>query len=181
MGAGGFGSLPRGEHGVSVGGVQRDGVAQVLWFRLEEAPEHVLVPCEDLPQVPHGLAAVVLAVCGYAPGFQPQGFGQVEGTVEVILLGDDDELFHAEDVAGAIEAVIGTQARIVQDGILGGDALLLGETVHHGHFIVVAAAVVPGEEDFFGPPGLVELGAAGDAVVQHRAGGAVRAHRTAQD
>src|SRR5699024_2176087 len=95
-----------------------NGLTQKSGKRLENTVEKVLVPRQNLPGFPEELAGVGDVLGGDAVGVQAQRAGIVDGAVEVVPLGDDEDLLGLEHVPGAVHALIGGEARVIEEHVL---------------------------------------------------------------
>ncbi len=130
------------------------------------APEGRNLP-DDVPaDVPVGGA-----VGGVAHGVQAQGPTGMQRARQMIPLGDEDDLWYLEDVAGAIAGVVGAPPRVIQHDGLPGDTALQRVLHHPRRLVVLDDAIVAAEEQQLHPPLFVEFDGGIQAVTEDVAQG----------
>jgi len=74
-----------------------NGFAAVGGLRLKVAEGKILDPRQDLPDLAATLTGVAAVVRRYTVGLQAKGVGDLQGSVQVVFLGDDNDLFDSEN------------------------------------------------------------------------------------
>ena len=137
--------------------VDVDGVAAVGGRWLCETPEEVFDAGEALAGFPKGKRLEGVAGGDGAADFDPEGAGVVKRAEKVVLLGDDDGLLDAEDMRGAPHGLVGGEAGVIEENVLGGHPPFRTITPHDRHFVVAFLPVVAAHQDLRRDAGLVEL------------------------
>ena len=131
-----------------------------------------LYPCNDrrndLPAVIELLISIPAAVGGHSVDRQPQPGAGVQSPRKVVRLRHQERAAYSEDIAGAVEAVVRPEARVIADDILLRHSLPYRFLTHLGGLVVPHPAVVAGHQQLPDLARAVERDARGYAVPKHR-------------
>ncbi len=138
-----------------------------LWLKYR--PYKVLVTGKDLTDIAVGLPRIGARHRNNAVSIKPERAGVIDGAVEVVFLCDDEDLLRLEDISRAVHALIGREARMIHEYILGGHSPLDGEALHHVHLVVALPAVVAAHKQLAARTVFIKLHTPQEPVLEHMA------------
>ena len=126
------------------------------------------------------MTAIGAVVRVHTVGLQPKLAGNIQRTIEVILLRDDQHLFRSEDRLGAVHGLVGGKAGMVHKHICHRHAVFHGITLHGIHFIVIFPSMVAAHKQLRRSAGMIQRNTPLHPILQHMAESAVILHLAAK-
>ena len=117
-----------------------NGFATVSRLGLEQGSEKILIACQNLPDVPGGLAGVLPIISMDAVGFDAQRIGNIQSAVEVVFLGYDDDLLGLKNILCPINAFVCGKTGMIHENVCRSDVVVDGVLLHALHFVVCHGA-----------------------------------------
>ena len=99
----------------------------------------------------------------------------------MIGLGDHDHALYAEYTLSTIDRIIGAEACVIKEDVIGGHACFQAVVVHYAYLVVLHLAVVAGQKKLRNDTLFIEHDACVQPVAEHGGRFAVSVDRAAQD